>query len=113
LACTMCKLRALHSEMFGRASMMKMGTSDMMAISYGWKVKFTWLIVKLLAQMRERWPSQSSHYCLALFLKSSTKIEQLAGPGGMYEGYIPVFQGNNAGSNADTTYYTSVKDFCK
>jgi hypothetical protein len=41
------------------------------------------------------------------------KIEQLVAPGGVYEGYLPILQGDNAGPHIDKTYNTSVKDFCE
>jgi hypothetical protein len=41
------------------------------------------------------------------------KIGKLVGPGGAYEGYLPVFQGDNAGPHVDGTFHTFVKDFCE
>jgi Transposase len=41
------------------------------------------------------------------------KIGELVGPGGAYEGYLPVFQGDNAGPHVDGTFHTFVKDFCE
>jgi hypothetical protein len=40
------------------------------------------------------------------------KIEMLVGDGGEYEGYLPVFQGDNAGPHTDATFHTFVKAFC-
>jgi hypothetical protein len=40
-------------------------------------------------------------------------IGELVGPGGAYEGYLPVFQGDNAGPHVDGTFHTFVKDFCE
>ena len=40
------------------------------------------------------------------------KIELLVGDGGEYEGYLPVFQGDNAGPHTDATFHTFVKAFC-
>ena len=41
------------------------------------------------------------------------KIDELVRPGGAYEGYLPVFQGDNAGPHVDGTFHTFVKDFCE
>ena len=40
------------------------------------------------------------------------KIEKLVGPGGQYEGYLPVFQGDNAGPHCDARYIEFVTDYC-
>ena len=39
-------------------------------------------------------------------------VEELVGPGGEYEGYLPVFQGDNAGPHEDATYKQFVVDYC-
>jgi hypothetical protein len=41
------------------------------------------------------------------------KIERLVRDGGEYEGYLPVFQGDNAGPHTDATFHAFVKDFCE
>jgi hypothetical protein len=41
------------------------------------------------------------------------KIAQLVGLGGVYEGYQPVFQGDNAGPHVDGAFHAFVKDFCE
>ena len=41
------------------------------------------------------------------------KIGYLVGPGGAYDGYLPVLQGDNAGPHTDGTFHTFVKDFCE
>lgn len=40
------------------------------------------------------------------------RIESMVGPGGKYEGYTPVFQGDNAGPHQDATYVNTVKQYC-
>ena len=40
------------------------------------------------------------------------KIEQLVGPGGKYEGYTPIIQGDNAGPHQDATFLNLVKQHC-
>jgi hypothetical protein len=39
-------------------------------------------------------------------------IELEVGPGGRYEGYIPIIQGDNAGPHEDGTYKKFVQDYC-
>jgi hypothetical protein len=39
-------------------------------------------------------------------------VSKLVGPGGKYEGYIPVFQGDNAGPHQDATFKRCVEDQC-
>jgi hypothetical protein len=39
-------------------------------------------------------------------------VSKLVGPGGRYEGYIPVFQGDNAGPHQDATFKRCVEDQC-
>jgi hypothetical protein len=42
------------------------------------------------------------------------KVEALVGPGGKYESYKPVFQGDNAGPHVDAAYTMSeIKGHCK
>jgi hypothetical protein len=41
------------------------------------------------------------------------KIGDLVGPGGAYHGYLPVFQGDNAGPHVDGTFRTFVKGICE
>lgn len=40
------------------------------------------------------------------------KVNQLVGPGGKYEGYIPVFQGDNAGPHQEGQYVQYVTNYC-
>ena len=40
------------------------------------------------------------------------KIEKLVGPGGDYEGYLPVIQGDNAGPHCDQKFIDFVEDYC-
>lgn len=40
------------------------------------------------------------------------KVMEMVGPGGKYEGYLPIFQGDNAGPHIDKDYLNYVKDFC-
>jgi hypothetical protein len=40
------------------------------------------------------------------------RVEKLVGPGGKYEGYTPVFQGDNAGPHQDAKYVKGVTDYC-
>ena len=50
---------------------------------------------------------------LACFLHSIfPKIERIVGPGGEYEGYLPVIQGDNAGPHQDREFVRSTKEFC-
>jgi hypothetical protein len=37
----------------------------------------------------------------------------LVGPGGKYEAYKPVFQGDNAGPHIDATYLAGIKGHCE
>jgi hypothetical protein len=39
-------------------------------------------------------------------------IEMEVGPGGKYEGFIPIIQGDNAGPHEDGTCKSFVQDFC-
>ena len=39
-------------------------------------------------------------------------IQELVGPGGRYEGYLPIPQGDNAGPHQDTTFLNECKQFC-
>jgi hypothetical protein len=39
-------------------------------------------------------------------------IEMEVGPGGRYEGFIPIIQGDNAGPHEDGTYKSFVQNFC-
>jgi hypothetical protein len=41
------------------------------------------------------------------------KVGELVKDGGRFAGYIPVFQGDNAGPHIDKTYHTYVRDYCK
>jgi hypothetical protein len=41
------------------------------------------------------------------------RVEQMVGVGGKYEGYTPVFQGDNAGPHQDATYVAGVTNYCK
>jgi hypothetical protein len=41
-----------------------------------------------------------------------TQIQKLSGPGGRYEGYVPIIQGDNAGPQEDGTLKQSVRDYC-
>jgi hypothetical protein len=40
-------------------------------------------------------------------------VESLVGPGGKYEGYKPVFQGDNAGPHIDAAYLAGIKGHCE
>jgi hypothetical protein len=40
-------------------------------------------------------------------------VEKLVGLNGKYEGYTPVFQGDNAGPHIDATYQTAIKGHCE
>ena len=40
-------------------------------------------------------------------------VEELFGKGGKYEGYCPIFQGNNARLHHDKLFMKFVKDFCE
>jgi hypothetical protein len=40
------------------------------------------------------------------------KVEQLVGPGGEFEGYTPIFQGDNAGPHQDKAYMQFVTEYC-
>ena len=40
------------------------------------------------------------------------KVKDLVGPGGKYEGYTPIFQGDNAGPHQDATFLNAVKSYC-
>jgi hypothetical protein len=50
----------------------------------------------------------------ALFIRDQIfpNIERLVRNGGKYEGYLPVFQGSNAGPHVDATFHTFLKEFC-
>ena len=39
-------------------------------------------------------------------------VEKLVGPGGKYEGYTPIFQGDNAGPHQDQVFLNGVKSHC-
>jgi hypothetical protein len=39
-------------------------------------------------------------------------VEELVGTGGEFEGYVPVFQGDNAGPHLDNKFVVGVKEFC-
>lgn len=41
------------------------------------------------------------------------EIARLTGPGGRYEGYLPVFQGDNAGPHIDAAFLAYVENFCR
>ncbi len=41
------------------------------------------------------------------------RVAELVGPGGEYEGYVPVFQGDNAGPHQDGTFKQYVEDQCR
>ena len=41
------------------------------------------------------------------------RVQELVGPGGKYEGYTPVFQGDNAGPHQDATYVNAVTSYCE
>lgn len=41
------------------------------------------------------------------------KVQRLVGPGGKFEGYIPVIQGDNAGPHQDKTFFNFVTSFCR
>jgi hypothetical protein len=41
------------------------------------------------------------------------EIHRLVGPGGKYEGYIPVMQGDNAGPHEDATYKDWFTGYCE
>ena len=40
------------------------------------------------------------------------RIKQLVGPGGDYEGYLPVIQGDNAGPHQDATFFRRMTAYC-
>ena len=40
------------------------------------------------------------------------KLKELVGPGGPYEGFTPVIQGDNAGPHQDATFSTECNDYC-
>ena len=40
------------------------------------------------------------------------KIKDLVGPGGKYEGYLPIIQGNNAGPHCDAAFIHFIIDYC-
>jgi hypothetical protein len=40
------------------------------------------------------------------------KVDMLVGSGGKYEGYTPIFQGDNAGPHQEEEYLKYVKDYC-
>jgi hypothetical protein len=40
-------------------------------------------------------------------------VSDLVKEGGKYEGYTPIFQGDNAGPHRDAAYYNYVTDFCR
>ena len=40
------------------------------------------------------------------------QVEALVGPGGQYEGYLPVFQGDNAGPHQCNEFTEYVQSFC-
>jgi hypothetical protein len=51
---------------------------------------------------------------LALFRDQFfSKVDNLVGPGGPYEGYLPVFQGDNAGPHTDAAFHSFVTEFCE
>ena len=41
------------------------------------------------------------------------RVQELVGPGGKYEGYTPVFQGDNAGPHQNATYVNAVTSYCE
>ena len=41
------------------------------------------------------------------------RIAELVGPGGEYEGYVPVLQGDNAGPHQDANFLNFCKDHCE
>ena len=41
------------------------------------------------------------------------RIAELVGPGGEYEGYIPVLQGDNSDPHQDATFLNFYKDHCE
>ena len=40
-------------------------------------------------------------------------VEALVGPGGKFEGYVPIFQGDNAGPHAETEFVEYVEGYCR
>ena len=40
-------------------------------------------------------------------------VEALVGPGGKFEGYVPIFQGDNAGPHAETEFVEHVEGYCR
>ena len=40
-------------------------------------------------------------------------VETLVGPGGKFEGYTPVFQGDNAGPHAEKEFVAFVEEYCR
>lgn len=40
------------------------------------------------------------------------KVQELVGPGGKYEGYTPIFQGDNAGPHQEDAYLKYVTEYC-
>jgi hypothetical protein len=40
------------------------------------------------------------------------KVNELVGPGGKYEDYVPIFQGDNAGPHQEDRYLKFVTDYC-
>ena len=41
------------------------------------------------------------------------KIVELVAPGGVYDCFLPILQGDNAGPHVDGTFHTFVKGFCE
>jgi hypothetical protein len=41
------------------------------------------------------------------------KVAQLTAPGGKYDGYLPVYQGDNAGPHIDNTFHKFVTNHCR
>jgi hypothetical protein len=54
-------------------------------------------------------------YALMDLFKSTIfpAVAQLVGPGGLYEGYLPIFQGDNAGPHEDSTFKSHAVVECK
>ncbi len=40
------------------------------------------------------------------------KVHELVGPGGRFEGYLPMFQGDNAGPHTDAAFFQAMVEYC-
>ena len=40
------------------------------------------------------------------------RLQEITGPGGKYEGYVPIIQGDNAGPHQDTTFQQYMTSYC-